>query len=153
MRSNPWIWRSSDLRTSHFDMGPPPDLLRGPPHPDLGTPSYRGPHMVHHMDMGWAPIWRPLLGPHMTHLACRTRSQYGPLQTISDTIWTPSGRSWGMTPYGHGVASHLETPFRTLFDTIWPVGPGPNRDPSRPLVAIGTPRGLDPQMTPLNVTI
>ena len=79
-------------------------------------------------------------------------------------IWTPSDpmevlfgppQVWGphMTPYGHGVASHLETPFRTLFDTIWPVGPGPNRDPSRPLVAIGTPRGLDPQMTPLNVTI
>ena len=69
--------------------------------------------------------------------------QIGPLRTSGPY----------MTPYGHGVASHLETPFRTLFDTIWPVGPGPNRDPSRPLVAIGTPRGLDPQMTPLNVTI
>ena len=34
--------------------------------PSGWTPSYRGPHMVHHMDMGWAPIWRPLLGPHMT---------------------------------------------------------------------------------------
>ena len=28
MRSNPWIWRSSDLRTSHFE--DPPQIL-GPP--------------------------------------------------------------------------------------------------------------------------
>ena len=50
--------------------------------------------MVHHMVMGWAPIWRPLLGP----------------------------------PY----------------DTIWPVGPGPNMDPSRPLVALWEVPILDP---------